>query len=94
MRVIGMIMLDKALCLGQNLFKCVHGKNGFIHCKIAHEMNIHIIADMITKGGTAPDLLACEETRHPGNEAGLCQDHLIHQDTITRFNMLGAANKS
>ncbi len=93
--IVGMIRLDKALCLAQNLFKCVHGKNGFIQCEIAHEVNmIHIIADEITKGGTAPDSLACEETRHRGNDVGLCQDRLIHRDAITWYNMLGAANRS
>jgi hypothetical protein len=92
--VIGMIVLDKTLCLGQHLFKCIHDKNGFIHREIPHEVHIHIITDVITKGGTAPDLPACNETRHLRNEAGLCQDHLIHRDAITWFNMLRATNRS
>ena len=91
--IISMIMLDKVLCMGQHFFKCIHG-NGFTCHEIVHDVHLHKIADIITKGGTVPDFPAHQETRHPGNNGRLCGDHLIHQDAITWLNMLGAANRS
>jgi hypothetical protein len=60
--IVSMIMLDKALRLSQNLLKGIDGENGFVHCEIAHKMNVNKITNMTAKCSTPPDSLACEET--------------------------------
>ncbi len=59
--IVSMIMLDKALPLSQDLLKGIHGKNGFIHCEIAHEMNVNKITNLIAKRSAPPDSSAREE---------------------------------
>ena len=60
--IVSMIMLDKALRLSQNLLEGIYSKNDFVHCKIAHKMNVNKITNVIAKRSTPPDSSAREET--------------------------------
>ena len=59
--IVSMIMLDEVLCLSQDLLEGIHGKNGFVHCEIVHEMNVNKITNVIAKRSTPLDSAAREE---------------------------------
>ncbi len=69
--IVTMIMLNVALRLSQDLLKGIHSENGFVHCEIAHEVNINKITNVIVECSTSPDSSACEETGHLWDETRL-----------------------
>jgi hypothetical protein len=85
--VIGMVVCDSVIGLGNDLCEGFYCENNFVDSKITHEVYVHKIANMITKCGTAPNALACKEAGHLWNEPRLCRDNLIDQNAISRKNV-------